>query len=1058
MPIKVLSASAGSGKTYNLSLFYIKLAMEKPDNYQKILAITFTNAAVNEMKNRILNRLFDLANGKGVDEFRVFADISPNTLTNNDIINRASDVLNRMIHDYYHFSVSTIDSFLQRLFKGALYEIGIRSNYELVVNNNDVIEQAIDDFIANLDEQSKIFDWLKHFIQQFVNDNTTFDTRTQLTQLSNEINKEFFYPYEELFTSLESSDFESLKHILTQKQEHFIQQCSNIHKQFIALCNQAKLKEEDFYQKNKGPAGFLGSKLSSFISRKSTLAVFNIKSTYLKEALENKKWINKDLLAQFLPYADKFQLLLETFIQLIKNEGKEYEDARIITKQLHNITLLNQVLHHLREYKKTNNIVFLSDIGKLLQQFVKKNYWFIYEKLGVRYEYFLIDEFQDTSNVQYNVLKPLIENSIADKESDSVLIVGDVKQAIYRWRNGDWTLMQETILKDFNHRVEKKSLKTNWRSYPYVVSFNNAIFDLLVHFPELFKSKDIDNSSILNLSNSIYSDAYQEISYTKLESDFKGFVRLYLTKEMKKDETDNDDENIENDDTEKNIDQWLLNEVNNLWQYGYKNIGILVRNNKEASKIFSFLMNELKIDDPEFKIISKESITYSNSNAVLFIIFFLHSQQTHASLAEYFVQYFFAKLNINEPYYEWQEKYTNNLDYFSKNLYSKAEFLVNLIYSHISAREKVFCLHFLQLLKKYIELTPSNEAVFIHWFLKNGLNESIKISGENIGVHIVTIHKSKGLEYDAVIIPFVNWTKKSNSNYIWLNMPHWLNKQTNVPALLVKENKELLTSSFASAYQLECDKNKIDDLNLLYVAFTRAKKVLIVNILNRQIGKEFINLLDKTTHIKLLGEERTLESYIVKENEKIRIYEFGQWTANNEIYPEKQSNSYQIKSVETQNKLQFVVKNNNELSSNKQIARGILIHSIMEQINSLNDWREKALKIMIMNNICEDEQNEILATIEKLWKNIPELATWYSQATQIWSERKIFYRKQLFRPDKIFYLKNHIILVDFKTGDTLVEHYFPQLYAYKKMLHEMNYTQVDAYIVQIEKQKLIYVE
>jgi len=1057
MPIKVLSASAGSGKTYNLSLFYIKLAIEKPDNYQKILAITFTNAAVNEMKNRILNRLFDLANGKGVDEFRAFANISPNILTNNEIVNRANDVLNRMIHDYYHFSVSTIDSFLQRLFKGALYEIGIRSNYELVVNNDDIIEQAIDDFITNLDEQSEIFEWLKHFIQQFVYDNTTFDTRTQLMQLSREINKEFFYPYEEKFTSLESSDFDSLKNLLTQKQEHFIQQCKKIHDDFKALCVQAQLKEEDFYQKNKGPAGFLGSKLNSFIKQKSTLAAFNLKNTYLIEALENKKWIKKDLEAKFLPYADKFQLLLETFVKLIKNEGKEYEDARIITKQLHNITLLNQVLHHLREYKKSNNIVFLSDIGKLLLQFVQNNYWFIYEKLGVRYEYFLIDEFQDTSNVQYNVLKPLIENSISDKENDSVLIVGDVKQAIYRWRNGDWTLMQETILKDFNNRVKKKSLKTNWRSYPYVVSFNNAIFELLVHFPELFKSKDFDNSSLLNLSNSIYSDAYQEISNNKLKSDFKGFVRLYIPKTMKGDDVDNDKENIENDDT-YNTDKWLINEVNNLWQSGYKNIGILVRNNKEASKIFAFLMNELKIDDPEFKIISKESITYANSNAVLFMIFFLHNQQTHASLSEYFAQYFFDKLNLNETFYEWQEKYINSHDYYGNTLYAKAEFLVNLIYSHISAREKVFCLHFLQLLKKYIESNPSNEAVFINWFLENGLNESIKISGENIGVHIVTIHKSKGLEYDAVIVPFVNWSKKVNLNYIWLNMPDWLSKQTNVPVLLVKENKELLASSFASEYQLELDKNKIDDLNLLYVAFTRAKKVLIANILNRQIGKEFIKLFENITHIKLLDEERTLESYIVKENENSRIIEFGQWMANNEIYPEKQSESYQIKSLKTQNKLQFVVKNNNELSSNKQIARGILIHSIMEQINNLNDWREKALKIMIMNNVCKDEQDEIFVTIEKLWKNIPELATWYSQATQIWSERKIFYKKQLFRPDKIFNLKDRIILVDFKTGDTLAEHYFPQLYAYRKMLYEMNYAKVDAYIVQIEKQKLIYVE
>jgi len=1063
MPIKILSASAGSGKTYNLSLFYIKLAIEKPDNYQKILAITFTNAAVNEMKNRILNRLFELSNGIGLDEYREYANISSLELNDNEIKIRARDVLTRMVHDYYHFSVSTIDSFLQRMFKGALYEIGIRSNYELVVNNNDVLEQAIDDFITNLDEDSEVFDWIKHFIQQFANNNKTFDTRKQLLLLSNEINKEFFYHHEEKFASLTSTDFELLKNLLTQKQEQFINKCIKIHQDFNKLCQQAQLHEDDFFQKKKGPAGFLGSKLSHFIRQKETISTFNLQNTYLKEALEHKKWIsNKQLLAQFIPYAEQFQQLLEQFIQLLENEGKEYEDARIILKQLHNITLLNQVVYHLREYKKSNNIVFLSDIGKVLQQFIQQNYWFIYEKLGVRYEYFLIDEFQDTSNVQYNVLKPLIENSIAEKNSDSVLLVGDVKQAIYRWRNGDWTLMQDTVSQDFAGRVKNDKLDTNRRSYPFVISFNNAIFKHLVQFPELYKSKDFDNSSLLKLSTDIYSNAEQKIPDTKKNIDFKGFVRLYVPKESNKKEANKDEEinneSIENQQIE-NTDDWLLNEVSSLWQSGFKNIGILVRNNKEASKIFSFLMNELKIDDPEFKVISKESITYSNSNAVLFLIFLLHSQQNKSALAEYFAHHFFTKLNIHESFYEWSNKYTNNPHYYSKTLYFKVEYLVNLIYSYVSEREKVFCLHFLQLLKKYLESNPTNEAVFIHWFLEKGLSESIKISGEKTGVHIVTIHKSKGLEYDAVIVPYVNWTKTSSaSNYLWLTMPNWINKSSNVPVLLAIENKELLASSFASTYQLECDKKKIDDLNLLYVAFTRAKKVLIANIINQQIGKKLINFLEQSLPIKIIDNERSLESYIVKEDEKTRIFEFGQWAVNNEEHSVSQSESYQLTPVNSDVKLHLVIKNNDELSSQIQIARGILIHSIMEQLNKLDNWKEKAIKIMIMNNISENEQSEILNTIEKLWTNIPQLLDWFTQATQVLSERKIFYKQRLFRPDKIFKLKDKIILVDFKTGDTPPEHYFPQLYAYKKMLYDMNYIHIDAYIVQIEKQKLIYVE
>ncbi|NMC98089.1 MAG: UvrD-helicase domain-containing protein, partial [Bacteroidales bacterium] len=286
MPVKILSASAGSGKTYNLAMFYVRLAMEKVDNYEKILAITFTNAAVNEMKNRILNYLFELSKGNGINDYRTYAAVNQNE-DDKHIIQKASEVLNRIVHHYYNFSVSTIDSFLQRLFKGALYEIGIRTNYELIVNNEEVIEQAVNDFLLNLDEHQTAFKWLVKFIKNNAKDNKSFSYSKQLIELTKEINKEFFYPFEKDFASLTEEDFDQLEEILKKRINDFIEKAKTFNKRFSELCEKTDLTENDFYHASSGPASFLGSKLLKFINEKSSIgSAFKLDNKYLNEALD----------------------------------------------------------------------------------------------------------------------------------------------------------------------------------------------------------------------------------------------------------------------------------------------------------------------------------------------------------------------------------------------------------------------------------------------------------------------------------------------------------------------------------------------------------------------------------------------------------------------------------------------------------------------------------------------------------------------------------------------------------------------------------------------------
>lgn len=1051
MPVKVLSASAGSGKTFNLSMFYIKLAMEDADNFKKILAITFTNAAVNEMKNRILNRLFELSKGKGIDEYRTYAAVNKN-VSDEKITQRASEVLNKIVHHYYDFSVSTIDSFLQRFFRGALYEIGIRTNYELVVKDEEIIEQAVNDFLLNIDENHIAFKWLVKFINNNVQENKTSNYTKQLIQLTKEINKDFFYPYEQDFAQLTENDFDTLVEKLETKINTVIDEAKKFQQEFKNLCQKSGFEEEKFYQKSKGPASFLGSKLIKFINEKGSISQFDLTNKYLNEALNYGKWVNKNFEAEFEPYKLSFQKLLTDFISFIKVEGKKYEDSKIILKQLFNISILNHIVRNLHEYKKTNNVVLLSDIGKMLQGFIANNYLFIYEKLGIRYEYFLIDEFQDTSNIQYQVLKPLVENSISQKVNESVLLVGDIKQAIYRWRNGDWKLMNTTIYQDFAKNINKQALEYNWRSYPIVIDFNNAALKHLVEMSSLFKKDKEENDSLLSLAQNIYKDVEQKFPENKKLGEMKGYVKLIAQKPNSKSKTLTEQVNDNEDDS---IDlKWIADEVIRLWKAGYKNIGIIVRKNNEASWIFDYLMNNVKIDKDDFKVISKESITYINSNAVMCIVFTLHYIQNNSLYALYMAKSFYKKLTSSADVELYFADLENNTAFKTKNLYYKAEYLVNSLYQIINEREKTFCIHFLQLLKKYLDANPISEAKFIEWFLEKGIHESIKISGNKKGVHLVTIHKSKGLEYDAVILPFVNWTK-TVSDYLWLKKTEWI-ENSSIPAFLVKNNKELLWSNFEQEYLQEQNNLKIDDINLLYVALTRAKKVLIAGIEQENIGKEVNKLLETNFNVK--GLDNDISKYKNIENDKIAVYELGELKNNDEQYNENEFESFEIKLTSKPLNLNLVVKTNEELSSQKSIAHGVLVHAIMEQINDIEHWKIVAQKIMSAFNVAEQDKQRINESIEQIFQKHAQIKDWFNGANKIISERKIIFQGKIYRPDKIFIHNDKVILVDFKTGETELEQYKTQIKKYKTMLMALNYSNIESYLLNIDTHELVLIE
>jgi ATP-dependent exoDNAse (exonuclease V) beta subunit len=1050
MPIQLFLASAGSGKTYNLAKFYLKIALANESNFKQIIAITFTNAAVNEMKERILKYLYELSKGEGDKTLKSELKQSLK-LTESELQFRAKNVLNLIVQNYSHFSVSTIDSFIQRLFKVALYELNIRYNYDLVVNNTELIDQSIDTFLFNLEENSEALQWLKQFIEFQIDSDRTADYHKQLSDLANEINKEFFYQFEEHFNSLNDGDFKQLIPALSDIQKNFVKQLKSYHADFMQLLQKSGLSEDSFSYGKSGVGGFLGKKMQEF---KKGFNISHFKTnSYILKALENTdSWIAKTKTKEqqlFTPFANEFQTLLIALFNFISKEGKQYQAALTLERNLFNIAIISYISKNLKSFKVDNNAVLLSDIAKILKEFIKENYLFIYEKIGVRYQYFLIDEFQDTSRIQYDVVKPLIEESISKTEAPSVLIVGDVKQAVYRWRNGDWTLMQTDVQKDFNGSIQHIPLKDNWRSLPLIINFNNALIKNLPKSDE---------------AATIYNDIEQHFPEVKAGQDFEGYIKTVLFEKSKKKK----EEDAETDDITESISKndWIIPEIEHLWKKGMKNIGILVRKNKEASELFKLLLTKLDIKDEDFNIISKESISYKNSTAVSLMVNIIKYLHQPTDYLKYICGYYYSKLTNNK-----RMDFTQVFDEFFNNsaeiircreypLFEKASELVFTLKNVIPENEQVFIEHFLQMIKNYIAKNPSNDTAFIDWYMEKGQEESLKISGQKTGVHILTIHKSKGLEFDAVIIPNINWTKPNNSmaNYQWFSKPTGISFGTKVPAFLIKTNKELENSLFGDEYLEEKNKQEIDDLNLLYVAVTRARNVLIMGVYKSEIGEKVHQLFDAGFDLTLNGKETSITHYKKETgDENVRCYEIGNMDTYTPVSQKTTSATFHFSNDYRLFDYNLVVNENQTLSSQKSIAHGNLIHEILAEINDWNLWKNAMNHVFTEFNSSKEEQLEIQESLEKLFAQMPVVKSWFTEAKQIMSERTIFSKGKMYRPDKIFIFDDKTILVDFKTGSTSLESYRNQLLNYKQMLKHMNYPEIESYLLNIDTHEMLKV-
>ncbi|MDA3781226.1 MAG: UvrD-helicase domain-containing protein, partial [Bacteroidales bacterium] len=514
--LKIYKASAGSGKTFKLTEEYLKLVYANPYAYKQILAVTFTNKSTAEMKNRILQELYLLsindASDKNIKQSEHKISLSKFfNLSDTEIRNKAKSILNNILHDYSKFSVNTIDKFFQQILRSFTKEIGIQPGYQIELNSDEILGNSIDELMNEIGDNAQLQEWLVKYSESKISEGKNWDFKKNLESLGKQI---FTEKYKELNQDfIENADKELfnkyLKDLNSIKHE-FENKLIKIGNEAIQYISSIGLEISDFSYGKSGVMNFF-NKLSNKIFDTPGKRVLDAqesvdnwykKTSTKKDEIENA--VNTKLLS-----------LLKDAVNHFNNEVANYNTATSILKNFYTLGILKDISRKIKEYSKRNNVFLLSDGAKLLNDIINNNDApFIYEKVGNIYKHFLIDEFQDTSTMQWGNFKPLITNSLSQAKKN--IIVGDIKQSIYRWRNSDWSILAHKVNNDFKQFLPKtEALEYNYRSEKNIINYNNTIFAyaasiLQNDFINKIESvKDISENLKTEISFA-YSDLYQK--------------------------------------------------------------------------------------------------------------------------------------------------------------------------------------------------------------------------------------------------------------------------------------------------------------------------------------------------------------------------------------------------------------------------------------------------------------------------------------------------------------------------------------------------------------------
>lgn len=1048
--LQVYKASAGSGKTFTLAKKYISLLFDSKREkvFRHILAVTFTNKATEEMKTRIVEELHKLAIGA---ESKYSEDLMIDYhLTSEQLQRKAGTILKDLLFDYSSFSVSTIDRFFQQVIRSFAREIGVNGSYQLEVDSMQVLDQAVDNLFIELNnsENKQLLQWLIQYADEQIQDGKSWNTRQNIFSIGIEIFKESYqHKAEATREKLHDKTFlDAYKHDLKQIKDDFTSKALSLGKKGLAILETYGLTPEDSIRKVLSYFHKIQRSLdpptASFLKTADDVA-----NCYTQKASADLK--NKFELA----YNNGLQKVILDLIALFEKDIIQYNTAKLILSKLHSLGILTDLAVELKKLTVDENTMLIADSNLLLHKIIdNSDAPFVYEKTGLKIDNFMIDEFQDTSGLQWQNFLPLIQNSMSNNNEN--LVVGDIKQSIYRWRNSEWRLLKEKIYNDFRKdQIMDFPLLENWRSDLRIVEFNNLFFRESSAILQSKLNEQLMESGApeeLNHLHTIINDAYSDVGQTPAKKESNGYVRFEFIETENSAEEEKDGETFIWQDLSM---QRMVEDIEDLQRRNFKagQICILVRDKKEEKLVVEFLLkhkNSSKADkNLKYDIVSQEGLLVRVGSTVRFLLALLHLiQHPENKIQSTILQLESAKLNVKKE--AIQAKIESTIALGQVSLFELTEHLIREFNLGQIAEEVLFLQSFQDIVFRFSNKKSSDLNSFLQWWEKNELKQFIPVPESNEAIRIMTIHKSKGLDFDAVIIPFFHWKLNGDQrSLIWCPIKE--EPYNKLPLIPVSYSSNLAKSHFANYYFNELMQFYVDNLNLAYVAFTRSKHELIVYA---PLPKKLKNTEEISIHTVGSLAYKTFESLGTTEFERgekliLKQSQFKEHTIFSNTYP----------SIATGDRLRL--KHNLMLSSaesdwNNPIGHGTMMHELLQRIQKPLD-AENALTTMLREGKIDDKELiSMRAELTEFW-GIEGVKEWFDEKYQVLNERSILTPTgKFYRPDRIILCEQNAIVIDYKFGENELNSHRKQIANYQQLLTEMGY-ETKAFLCYVGLKKVV---
>lgn len=1039
-PFTIYDAAAGSGKTFTLVKEYLRVLLlsNKKDYYKNLLAITFTNKAVAEMKQRIINNLISFSRLKTLEQQAMAHELSKETGLNLiEIQKKSTQILKHLLHHYSQFSIETIDHFNHRLIRTFARDLKLSNSFEVELNISLILQESINQLLRKISNQNpKITKVLIDFALQKIDEDKSWDISRDIEKVAKLIFYENEAPHILKLKTKMVDDFLEFNNKVQIKKKELSKKLKNLGEDTLQIINKAGLDFSDFSNQSL-PTFFnhLYNENFTLDIKKKWLVQIGEISLYTKKTQNSKPEITA-LIDQLEP---QFILKCKESVELIK----QYSLVDSLSKNIIPLSVISLVSQEFETYKEDYNVVPISDFNKLIYNEIKNQPTpFIYERLGDKYKHFFIDEFQDTSFLQWQNLIPLIDNALSQqyqkKLQGSLLIVGDAKQSIYRWRGGlpEQFIDLSTSHNPFHAKKEVLNLEINYRSYQEIVKFNNQFFTFLAN--------EFGDSS----HKKLYVNGNQQQCYKKE----KGYVNIQFI------------EAKNNDEANELYSEKVLQTINKLIEknYSLSDICILTRSKKDGITLGHFLLEQgINIISSDILLLQYSPLVQSlidcfyisvyptHEEAKIKLLHFIHQ---HFSIKESKHAFFSSLIKTNtQEFTDQLKKYDIFLDLQflqTLSLYESCEYCIKKLKLDLIADAYLF--EFLDVIFSFSEKTIANTSTFLDYWETQKSKLTLSSSNQENAVKIMTIHKSKGLEFPVVLFPYAD-----------LNIYHEIKAKTWFPIdekeygfdeTLINYNKNVedFGEIGAAIYQKRRNTLELDNINLLYVSLTRAAEQLYV-------------FCKKTKETQSKSYNQFFKAFLESINlwnEHQTNYEFGDF--NDCKKENKKEKNIPKKLVLTsipisQHNIKLATNElfYKETEKQQAIEAGNLLHDFMSKIISKKDVSLIITKMKQREPLLIEDFNKLEQTALSIIKH-PELEHLYQKGAKVYNERDIITKDgTVIRPDRlIFHNNNSVSIVDYKTGAPKKEH-ITQINNYGSVLTQMNFKVSEKIVIYTQNQEIV---